>query len=577
MAYDGLVNYTIVKELSTVLINGKVDKIFEPNFEEIVLSIYSNGTKYALNFVTNSKYYRANLTTNAKPNPNQAPAFCMTLRKHLLGTHINKIYTNNLERIIFIEFDGFNKSKDFSTKKLIVELMGKHSNIILVNSNEIIIDSLKHFSISSGSYRNIFAGEKYVLPKSDKIDFMEINDDDEFFRILHNNSQMLNSISISNIISNVFTGISKNSALSFESELGITDELNSENSNKLFQYIKKIIVENCTIFCKTLDKGYSLSLKSPINDVNIPQNLFVNFFLDDYYTAKEKDNIFNTYRNNLLKLILGKLNKLKVKLDDINKRVQDCKDADKFRLYGELITSNLYKIKDEHIDKVSLDNYYDNNLPITIPLDRSITPAQNAKKFFKKYQKLKNAKKYVENQEQALISNINYLESVFYEIESAKSITEIDEIYSEIQEANVKIENSKKRRSKSIKFERKSSKNLSKNNFGEILKFNVDGFTVLVGKNNKQNDYITTKLSQKEDLWFHVKDFQGSHVVLKTENKLPSQDTIVKCAELAKTHSKVKDSSNVVVDYTYIKFVKKPNSSKPGMVIYTNNKSVIVK
>ena len=334
MAYDGLVNYTIVKELSTVLINGKVDKIFEPNFEEIVLSIYSNGTKYALNFVTNSKYYRANLTTNAKPNPNQAPAFCMTLRKHLLGTHINKIYTNNLERIIFIEFDGFNKSKDFSTKKLIVELMGKHSNIILVNSNETIIDSLKHFSISSGSYRNIFAGEKYVLPKSDKIDFMEINDDDEFFRVLHNNSQILNSLSISNIISNVFTGISKNSVLSFENELGITDELNSENSNKLFKYIKKIIFGDCTIFCKTLDKGYSLSLKSPINDVNIPQNLFVNFFLDDYYTAKEKDNIFNTYRNNLLKLILGKLNKLKVKLDDINKRVQDCKDADKFRLYG---------------------------------------------------------------------------------------------------------------------------------------------------------------------------------------------------------------------------------------------------
>ena len=577
MAYDGLVNYTIVKELSTVLINGKVDKIFEPNFEEIILGIYSNGTKYALNFVTNSKYYRANLTTNAKPNPNQAPAFCMTLRKHLLGTHINKIYTNNLERIIFIEFDGFNKSKDFSTKKLIVELMGKHSNIILVNSNETIIDSLKHFSISSGSYRNIFAGEKYVLPKSDKIDFMEINDDDEFFRILHNNSQMLNSISISNIISNVFTGISKNSALSFESELGITDELNSENSNKLFQYIKKIIVENFTILCKTLDNGYSLSLKSPINDVNIPQNLFVNFFLDDYYTAKEKDNIFNTYRNNLLKLILSKLNKLKVKLDDINKRVQDCKDADKYRLYGELITSNLYKIKDEHIDKISLDNYYDNNLLITIPLDRSITPAQNAKKFFKKYQKLKNAMEYVEKQKQTLVNDINYLESVFYEIESAKSITEIDEIYSEIQEANVKIENSKKRRSKSIKFEQKSSKNLSKSNFGEILKFNVDGFTVLVGKNNKQNDYITTKLSQKEDLWFHVKDFQGSHVVLKTENKLPSQDTIVKCAELAKTHSKVKDSSNVVVDYTYIKFVKKPNSSKPGMVIYTNNKSVIVK
>ena len=189
MAYDGLVNYSIVKELNKTTINGKIDKIFEPNFDEIILGIYSNGTKYALDLVTNSRYYRANLTTNAKPNPSQAPNFCMTLRKHLLGTHITKIYTNNLERIIFIEFEGYNKSKDFSNKKLIVELMGKHSNIILIDDEDMIIDALKHFSLNSGSYRNIFSGEKYELPKSDKLDFMDISDKDEFYRVLENNSK----------------------------------------------------------------------------------------------------------------------------------------------------------------------------------------------------------------------------------------------------------------------------------------------------------------------------------------------------------------------------------------------------
>ena len=184
MAYDGLVNFSIVNELKNKIIDGKVDKIFEPNFEEILLGIYSNGVKYALDLVINSKYYRANLTTNTKSNPTFAPNFCMTLRKHLQNTHITNIYTNNLERIIFIEFEGYNKIKDFSTKKLIIELMGKYSNIILTDKDDIIIDSLKHFCINSGSYRNIFAGSKYELPNSDKLDLFEIKDKEEFYRVL---------------------------------------------------------------------------------------------------------------------------------------------------------------------------------------------------------------------------------------------------------------------------------------------------------------------------------------------------------------------------------------------------------
>ena len=574
MAYDGLVNYSIVKELNKTIINGKIDKIFEPNFDEIILGIYSNGTKYALDLVTNSRYYRANLTTNAKPNPSQAPNFCMTLRKHLLGTHITKIYTNNLERIIFIEFEGYNKSKDFSNKKLIVELMGKHSNIILIDDEDMIIDALKHFSLNSGSYRNIFSGEKYELPKSDKLDFMDISDKDEFYRVLENNSKKLNTTNLSTIISNTFTGISKTSVVAFEDELSIDNELNKYNSDTLFEYINKIIHIDTVVAGKEFDNDYSLTLK--FDSVPSEGNLLVNFFLDDYYTNKESKNTFVTYRDNLLKLILGKLKKLNTSLDAVNEKINDCRDAEKYRLYGELITSNLYKINNEHIEKITLDNYYDNNLPITIPLDKSITPSMNAKKFFKKYQKLKNSKEFIEQQKLSITNDINYLESVFYEIEAARNVEDIDEIYSEIRESNINIKK-KGKKSNLNKSDKSIYKNSKPDKFGEILKFDIDGFTVLVGKNNKQNDYLTTRLASKDDLWFHVKDFHGSHVILRTENKIPSQATIVKCAELAKKYSKASQTTNVMVDYSYVKFVKKPHGSKPGMVIYTNNKSIIVK
>lgn len=574
MAYDGLVNYSIVKELNKTIINGKIDKIFEPNFDEIILGIYSNGTKYALDLVTNSRYYRANLTTNAKTNPSQAPNFCMTLRKHLLGTHITKIYTNNLERIIFIEFEGYNKSKDFSNKKLIVELMGKHSNIILIDDEDMIIDALKHFSLNSGSYRNIFSGEKYELPKSDKLDFMDISDKDEFYRVLENNSKKLNTTNLSTIISNTFTGISKTSVVAFEDELSIDNELNKYNSDTLFEYINKIIHIDTVVAGKEFDNDYSLTLK--FDNVPSGENLLVNFFLDDYYTNKESKNTFVTYRDNLLKLILGKLKKLNTRLDAVNEKINDCRDAEKYRLYGELITSNLYKINNEHIEKITLDNYYENNLPITIPLDKSITPSMNAKKFFKKYQKLKNSKEFIEQQKLSITNDINYLESVFYEIEAARNVEDIDEIYSEIRESNINIKK-KGKKSNLNKSDKSIYKNSKPDKFGEILKFDIDGFTVLVGKNNKQNDYLTTRLASKDDLWFHVKDFQGSHVILRTENKIPSQETIVKCAELAKKYSKANQTANIMVDYSYVKFVKKPHGSKPGMVTYTNNKSIIVK
>lgn len=565
MAYDGLVNYSIVNEIKNILIDGKVDKIYEPSFDEIILGIYSNGVKHALNFNTNSMYYRANLTTNSKPNPTQAPNFCMTLRKYLQNTHITNIYTNNLERIIFIELEGYNKSKDFSTKKLIVELMGKYSNIILTDNNNIIIDSLKHFSVNSGSYRNIFSGAEYELPKSDKLDFFDIKDLDEFIRVVENNSQKLNSNSLSKIISSVFTGISKSSIQSFELDLSISDNVESSNIELLYNYLSNIINNTEKTICKSTAKGYSLGITEQEKKF-----LQINFFLDDYYTKKEQDTTYTTYRDYLLKLILVKLKRLNNKLDLINTKINECKDADRYKLYGELITSNLYRIDDYNTSEITLENYYDNNNLITIPLDKTVTPSSNAKKFFKKYKKLKNAKEFVDIQKKSVSDDINYLESIIYEINTATSISELDSIYTELQESSIKVGKQQiKNKSKRI--------SQSNSSLDDYLKFDIDGFTVLVGKNNKQNDYLTTKVANKDDIWLHVKDFHGSHVILRTDNKVPSQETINKCASLAKEHSKAKDSDNITVDYTYVQYVKKPSSSKPGMVIYTHEQSVTVK
>ena len=317
----------------------------------------------------------------------------MTLRKYLIGTHISNIYTNNLERIIFIELEGYNKSKDTSTKNLIIELMGKHSNIILVDSEDVIIDALRHFSINSGSYRNIFTGEKYILPKADKLDFFDVSDAEEFYAIIQNNSIKLNSSSLVNIIANTFTGISKFCIKSIEKILQLSDNLDKDTVTTVFNYISKLVHNYNNNICQKADNKNDYFL---VNSSEKADSLQINWFLDDFYTNKEIDTTFTNYRNSLLRLILNKLHKLNSKLDLINEKIAECKDTDKYRLYGELITSNLYRIDNHNVDSITLENYYDNNNLITIPLDKSMSPSANAKKFFKKYQKLKNAKSIVD-------------------------------------------------------------------------------------------------------------------------------------------------------------------------------------
>ena len=586
MAFDGIVTKAITSEISQ-LKGSRIDKIFEPNKNTIILGIYQNGINYALNICIDAQYCGINLTTHQKANPQVAPNFCMLLRKNLIGLKLKNIITFDLERLIILEFEGFDELDDIISKKLVIELMGKHSNIILLDDSNIIIDSLRHIKEIDENFRDILPHTKYTFPTSNKISFLELKDFEDFKEHLNlssPNSASNNNNDINNlptIISNIFNGISKNFINAIIKKLEISDTSDT-SLEKIFNYTNEIITNIGTSnisfeSIKSNDGTIKDYFLIPEKSSSL-QPFDLNFFIDDFYFNKESNEQFKNYRNTLLKLILDTLKKYKKRLYNIDEKLKECDDMDKYRLYGELITSNLYRIPNRNVDEIELENYYENNNKIKIKLDKRFSPSINAKRFFKKYSKLKNALIIVSEQKADTLKELDYIESVIYELENCSTIEEIAFIYEEISENDIFKEkaslkaNTKKNKVKKSKLTK--NKTVSFN----PIKYTVDGYTVFVGRNNKENDYLTLKFASKTDLWFHTKDFHGSHTILKLDNNLPypNNDILIKVAELAAKHSKARNSSNVPVDYCEVKFVKKPSGSKPGMVIYTNNKTLNV-
>ena len=575
MAFDGITTKVITDELQ-FLSGSRIDKIFQPNKNEIIIGLYLDGKNYALNISIDAINYRISLTTHSKPNPQVAPNFCMLLRKHLLGLKLKNIITSNLERLVMLDIEGFDEFQDIVSKKLIIELMGKHGNIILIDENNLIIDSLRHIKSEDAENRNILPHTKYTFPKTNKTNFLDIHDFKNFKNNLPNDINLEN-LSLS--ISNTYNGISKIFVENIISNLNIT-KLDDENLNKIYEYINEIVnnssIDNLSfelvkyqVRNKIKEDYFLITEKS-----NLP--LFhLNFFIDDFYYKKESLDNFESYRNTVLKLILETLKKYNTRLLNINSKLKECDNMDIYKLYGELITANLYRIENKNLNEITLENYYDNNKLITIPLDNRYLPSINAKRFYKKYNKLKNTLEIVEQQKEETMKELDYLESIVYELETSSNLEEVAQIFDEISE-NVIFKNT-------IPIEQKKSK-LKKSKFTKNkevtfnpIKYTFDGVTVLVGRNNKENDYLTLKLALKNDIWFHVKDMSGSHIILKTSNKVIDDEILYKCAKLAVEHSKAKNSSNVPVDFCLVKNVKKPNGAKPGMVIYTNNKTIYVK
>ncbi len=589
MPFDGIVTKSIATELNE-LSGARIDKIFEPNKNNILIGMYHNRENHLLNISIDSSSYRVHLTTHPKPNPKIALNFCMVLRKHLLGLSLKRVVTSNLERIITIEFEGFDDIDDIIQKKLIIELMGKHCNIILLNSDGIIIDSIRHLN-EENSNRNILPHHKYILPENTKLNILDYSDVDTFIEKVNELLSKQNTSSLSQIISNEFNGISNSFIDYCMNKLNI-NEVSDENIKKIHSYLFDLLYTidsdtsklnfNTITLKKNNGKEYSEYMLD-YNKDNDTSNYNLNYVLDEFYYEKETSLEFKTYRDSVLRLILDNLKKYTKRLDNINEKLNSCKDMDIFKLYGELLTANLYMFNNNSknsLSEITLNNYY-TNTDITIKLDPKFSPSQNAKNFFKKYTKLKNTLDIVGKQKIDTINELEYIKTIIYSLESTSSISDVAEIFEEISENVIFQDTSKKQNSINSKKNsnvKKSQLTKNKNVNFNPTKYNIQGYTLLVGRNNKENDYLTLKYANSKDIWFHTKDFPGSHCILtlSDKNTIPTDEVIFECAKIAAKHSKAKDSSNVPVDYCEVKYIKKPNKSKPGMVIYTNNKTLYV-
>lgn len=562
MAFDGITLHTIVDELQ--LLNGaKVNSIYEPTPNNIVISVYK-GSTFAINIDTTAVNYRIHLTNHTKPNPIQAPNFCMTLRKYLGGSKINRIYMNGLERICYIEFSCFNEMNDKVFRTLVIELMGKYSNVILLNENKNILDALKKFDSTNLDSRSIMPARKYIEPLDTKKDITSVEEKDFVSEIMNSEYKTLDTA-----IPSIYTGISKGLINSIIQDLKITNTVSKKSLEEIFKYIQNILNKSRRKMFKKFEDNYSITLN---NALNWEDEYQVNFDMDEFYYYKSENELFINYRNNLLRLLGGTLDKLIKKLDNINKKIKSCEDMDKYQLYGELLIANIYRFKDlksyENVKEVEVQNYYDENNEVKIKIDSSLSIQDNAEKYFKKYNKMKNTLRVTQIQKEQTNRELKYLETVVEELDRCEDINDVDDVYNEIAETVLFSD------LKNKKITKKKSKDDS--TLDNYMKFNIDGYDVFVGKNNKQNDYLTVKVANDNDFWFHTKDIHGSHLILKSNGEMPKIDTIRKCGEIAAYYSKARFSSHVPVDYALRKFVKKPNGSAPGYVIYTTNKTIFV-
>lgn len=577
MAYDGITLNRIIAELQ-ILNDAKVNKIFQPSSNNIIINVYKK-QNYSINIDVSASDYAIYLSKHNKKNPFNAPSFCMALRKYLAGAKINKIYMQGLERICFIEFETHNEMNDIVHRTIAIELMGKYSNVVLYNENKIIIDALKKFD-SDGKNRDIMPARYYYLPEQTKIDLSNVSRDD-FVRIVCEDENK----TLEKVIPNRFVGISKLFIQSAIEEMHLSNTVSEKSAKEIFDYITKILSStNATM--KRYKNNYSIyPYKEEIknnyttneeNDTYVTlgsgndNNLNKNYFLDNYYYEKINQEVFINYRNMVLKILNGTLDKLLKKMDNIEEKIKSSENMEQYKIYGELLIANIYKFKDiKNKEYLTVENYYDNNNQINIPIDNNLSISKNAEKYFKKYDKMNNTIKVVNIQKKQTEKELNYLESLIQEMDNCSTFQDVDAVYNEISENILFNTNQKGKQSKNKNV---NNENMLKN----YIKTQIDGYDVLVGKNNKQNDYLTLKVANENDLWFHTKDVHGSHLILKCNGEVPKLETIKKCAEIAAYYSKAKFSSHVPVDYTLARNVHKPHGSNPGFVIYTNNKTIYV-
>ncbi len=573
MAFDGFVTHRIVSELNEKLTLGKIDKIYQPEKDELIISVRTQSKNYRLLLSAASSNPRINLTDASRENPITAPLFCMILRKHLAGGKIKEIIQHSFDRAIKIVIECYTEMGDLTEKSLIIEIMGRHSNIILVQSDNKIIDSIKHIDFTVSAVRQILPNLIYELPP-DQGKLNPIETTAALFETKIHESAL--DLPLEKLLLSTFTGMSPLMAreivfrISKSSASVVGDVDAAEFSQNIINLIHDIInakSESSIVLDSKTEKPIAFSCIELLQYSGLGKIIkkeSISAAVEKFFSGRDLHDRLTQRAASTVKIINNNIERCEKKIHIHTESIKKSQNRDKYKIYGDLLTANIYQLK-QGMEKISVPNYYSENAEsIEIPLNPELSPSRNAQRYYKLYTKAKTAEEHSLEQLKNATDEKTYLETVLDSISRATSYGEISEIREELSEQGyITVQ---KRNKKAIK---------SKITPMEFI--SSDGYTILVGRNNKQNDELTIKMAFSTDLWFHTKVIPGSHTVVRTNGETTVPDnTILEAATIAAYFSKAQNSSGVPVDYTAIKNVKKPNGSKPGFVIYVTNNTVYV-
>jgi predicted ribosome quality control (RQC) complex YloA/Tae2 family protein len=567
MAFDGITVAAIVKELSDATLNTRIYKISQPEADELLLTIKGNSTQFRILISANASLPLIYKTEENKTSPVNAPTFCMLLRKHLSNAKIISVTQPGLERIVEFTLEHLDEMGDVCRKKLIVELMGKHSNIIFTDDKGIIIDSIKHISRNISSVREVLPGREYFIPKTDEKKEPLLIDKETFTQMIKNAH-----LPIQKALYTILTGFSPimASEVSFRAKLdsdASTSSLSDDELNDLYDAFEGIVKD---IKESNFDFEVMYEGSSPKEYSCLPLTIYSNLRKQKYESIselliayyKEKSTVVRIRQKSTdLRKITQTIYERNVKkLDLQTKQLKDTEKKDKYRIYGELINTYGYNVPANATSFEAL-NYYTNET-ITIPLDKDLTAIENGKKYFEKYTKLKRTAESLTEIIKDVQEEVTHLESILTALDIAVDESDLTQIKQELMDSGyIKAKyTGKKEKVTSKPFHYKSS----------------DGFDIYVGKNNYQNDWLTFDFANGNDWWFHAKKMPGSHVIVRTNGKEVPDRTFEEAARLAAFYSKGRGSDRVEIDYLIKKNVKKPAKAKPGFVVYYTNYSMVI-
>lgn len=570
MALDGAFLYALKCDLD-VLIGGRIDKIYQPSKDEIILSMRTKSANLRLLMSASANAARVHITAQAVENPQSPPMFCMLLRKHLGGGKLISITQDGLERILSFEFEAMNEIGDMVRIWLNCEIMGRCSNIILVNSTGKIIDSIKRVDEAMSRERMVLPGMNYTLPpRGERVCLLTASRDELRAAVCEKHGEL------SKCLISALEGISPIFAreCAFYASRGMevnSDEFSDEILDRLLFFLasaKRNLLDGSCKFFVVMDRNNSLKDFSFVN-VNQYGNLMLtrefetaSLLLDYFYAERDAINRMKQRSYDLLRLLVNASDRLARKLSAQRDELLVCAERDSLKVMGDLLSANIYRLE-KGVDSVTLDNYYSENLEqVTIKTNSRLTPSQNAQSYYAAYRKADTAEKKLNELILLGEQELLYIDSVFDALTRSGSENELAELKIELAEQGY------------IRANRLKSKPPKASPPLEFT--SSDGYAILVGRNNKQNDKLTLKTAEKTDIWLHTQNIPGSHTVILCRGEIPPDRTIEEAAILAAFNSKARGSAQIPVDYTFVKYVKKPVGARPGMVIFTNNKTAYV-